>query len=137
MKLHELLSGAFTSLIMAGRLRPSRAGVADGHHSLVMYDREHPIEITGAVREIQMRPPRLRSSCSKSGQWRGAPIWNLEGDGRLGRLIEPRRRRIQFGDLVYRVGIRKRRERKADETTRPTRLLPSQHTINSPLHFPP
>jgi Family of unknown function (DUF6152) len=76
---HDLLRAACATLIAATDVAAT-GGVASGHHSLVMYDREHPIELAGIVREFKFISPHALIVLEVPG--RGAPpvIWNLEGD---------------------------------------------------------
>ncbi len=55
-------------------------GVGTGHHSLAMFDREHPIELVGIVREFKFTSPHTLIVLEVPGQGAQAVIWRLEGD---------------------------------------------------------
>jgi hypothetical protein len=74
-----LLNAAFAGLIAAGGVALT-GGAASGHHSLVMYDREHPIELVGTVREFRFVSPHALIVLEVRGKDASSAIWNLEGD---------------------------------------------------------
>jgi Family of unknown function (DUF6152) len=55
-------------------------GTATGHHSLAMYDREHPIELVGIVREFKFTSPHALIVLEVLGEGAQTVIWRLEGD---------------------------------------------------------
>jgi hypothetical protein len=55
-------------------------GAAMGHHSLVMYDREHPIELVGTVRAFKFISPHTIIVLEVPGKDAQPVVWNLEGD---------------------------------------------------------
>jgi hypothetical protein len=56
------------------------SGVAMGHHSVTMFDREHPIQLIGAVREFKFINPHASIVLEVTGKDALPVIWNLEGD---------------------------------------------------------
>jgi len=55
-------------------------GASMGHHSLAMYDREHPIELVGTVRAFKFISPHTVIVLEVPGKDAQSVIWNLEGD---------------------------------------------------------
>jgi uncharacterized protein DUF6152 len=53
---------------------------AVGHHSVVMFDREHPIQLTGVVRAFKFANPHAFIALEVTGKDALPVIWNLEGD---------------------------------------------------------
>jgi hypothetical protein len=53
---------------------------AVGHHSVAMFDREHPIELVGVVREFKFANPHALIVLEVTGRDTQPVIWNLEGD---------------------------------------------------------
>jgi hypothetical protein len=76
---HVLLRATFAAAIAGACTAAGVVGSAS-HHSLVTYDREHPIELIGTVREFRFVSPHTLIVLEVSGN--GAPpvIWKLEGD---------------------------------------------------------
>jgi uncharacterized protein DUF6152 len=56
------------------------SSVAIGHHSVTMFDREHPIQLIGAVREFKFVNPHASIILEVAGKDAPPVIWNLEGD---------------------------------------------------------
>jgi len=56
------------------------SGEAVGHHSLAMFDREHPIQLIGIVREFKFASPHAFIVLEVTGKDARPVIWNLEGD---------------------------------------------------------
>lgn len=56
------------------------SSVAVGHHSLAMFDREHPIQLIGIVREFKFASPHAFIALEVAGKDARTVIWNLEGD---------------------------------------------------------
>jgi hypothetical protein len=54
--------------------------VAGGHHSVAMFDREHPIQLIGVVREFKFANPHAFIALEVTGKDALPVIWNLEGD---------------------------------------------------------
>jgi hypothetical protein len=76
---HILLRAALT--VIAGTCVAAGAvGSASSHHSLVMYDREHPIELIGTVREFKFISPHALIVLEVTDKGAPSVIWNLEGD---------------------------------------------------------
>ena len=73
-------SGAtFAALIIGTGLIVTSNG-AVGHHSVVMFDREHPIQLIGVVREFKFTNPHAFIALEVTGKDAPPVIWNLEGD---------------------------------------------------------
>lgn len=51
-----------------------------GHHSVAMFDREHPIQLIGVVREFKFANPHAFIALEVTGKDALPVIWNLEGD---------------------------------------------------------
>ena len=51
-----------------------------GHHSVAMFDREHPIQLIGVVREFKFANPHAFIALEVAGQDAPPVTWNLEGD---------------------------------------------------------
>jgi hypothetical protein len=66
--------------LIAGIAFAATAGAATGHHSIAMFDREHPIEIVGIVRDFKFTSPHTFIVLEVTGKDAQAVIWNLEGD---------------------------------------------------------
>jgi uncharacterized protein DUF6152 len=76
---HRPLVAAFAALIFGIGLVATR-DVAVGHHSVAMFDREHPIQLTGVVREFKFANPHAFIALEVAGKDTLPVIWNLEGD---------------------------------------------------------
>jgi Family of unknown function (DUF6152) len=55
-------------------------GPAVAHHSIAMFDREHPVQLTGVVREFKFVNPHALIVLEVAGKDAQPVIWNLEGD---------------------------------------------------------
>jgi Family of unknown function (DUF6152) len=72
-------------------------GAALAHHSFAMFDAEHPIEITGTVKEFRFVSPHTLLILEVKGQDGVAKEWMLEGgapgllvrDGMNGKSVKP------------------------------------------------
>src|SRR5215813_13288228 len=73
------LRAAFATLMSALGLAAA-GGASMGHHSLAMYDREHPIELVGTVRAFKFISPHTVIVLEVPGKDAQPVIWNLEGD---------------------------------------------------------
>ena len=76
---HRPLIVTFAALIFGIGLA-AMSDEAVGHHSVVMFDREHPIQLTGVVREFKFTNPHVFIALEVTGQDAPPVIWNLEGD---------------------------------------------------------
>jgi len=56
------------------------SGVAIAHHSIVMFDREHPLQLVGIVRDFKFTSPHTVIVLEVKGEDALPVIWNLEGD---------------------------------------------------------
>jgi hypothetical protein len=69
---------AVAALIGTGLAMIGDAAVA--HHSIAMFDREHPLQLTGVVREFRFVNPHALIVLEVAGKDAQPVIWNLEGD---------------------------------------------------------
>lgn len=76
---HRPLITTFAALIFGIGLVAMSDG-ALGHHSVAMFDREHPIQLIGVVREFKFTNPHAFIALSVTGKDALPVIWNLEGD---------------------------------------------------------
>jgi hypothetical protein len=75
----RLLRATFAVLTFGIGLAGVSSPVA-GHHSLAMFDREHPIQLIGIVREFKFASPHAFIALEVTGKDARTVIWNLEGD---------------------------------------------------------
>ena len=66
-----------TALLAAGAL-VGFAGSVFAHHSFAMFDQEHPIELTGTVKEFKFTSPHTFILLEVKGA-ADSVVWNLEG----------------------------------------------------------
>src|SRR5438132_14407474 len=66
-----------TALLAAGAL-VGFAGSVLAHHSFAMFDQEHPIELTGTVKEFKFTSPHTFILLEVKGTGENT-VWNLEG----------------------------------------------------------
>ena len=83
LRVHEPFKGEYmkTSLIavVAGAAFVAFTGMAVAHHSFAMFDQEHPMEVTGVVKEYKYTSPHsfiILNIKDKDGK---EEAWNLEG----------------------------------------------------------
>jgi hypothetical protein len=76
---HRRLIATVAAVIFGiGLVAMSDAAV--GHHSVVMFDREHPVQLIGVVREFKFTNPHAFIALEVTGKDARPVIWNLEGD---------------------------------------------------------
>jgi hypothetical protein len=73
------LIATFAALIFAIDL-VAMTDVAVGHHSVAMFDREHPIQLAGVVREFKFANPHAFIALEVTGKDALPVVWILEGD---------------------------------------------------------
>ncbi len=73
------LRATFAALIFGIGL-VATSDVAVGHHSIVMFDREHPIQLIGVVREFKFTNPHAFIALEVTGKDALPVTWILEGD---------------------------------------------------------
>jgi hypothetical protein len=76
---HDPVRASFGVLI-AGIGFVATGGAAIGHHSVAMFDREHPIQLVGIVRDFVFTSPHAFIVLEVMGKDAVPVIWNLEGD---------------------------------------------------------
>jgi Family of unknown function (DUF6152) len=76
---HRPLTSTFAVLIFGIGL-VAMTDVALAHHSVAMFDREHPIQLIGVVREFKFANPHAFIALEVTGKDALPVIWNLEGD---------------------------------------------------------
>jgi hypothetical protein len=55
-------------------------GAAIAHHSFAMFDQEHPIELTGTVKELKFTAPHVFIIMEVKDPDGTSQVWNLEGN---------------------------------------------------------
>ena len=75
-----------STAILAGLALAAATGAALGHHSFAMFDMEHPIEISGTVKEFKFVSPHTLLILQVKGEDGTAKDWMLEG-GAPGLLV--------------------------------------------------
>ena len=75
-----------STAVLAGLALAATSGVAAAHHSFAMFDMEHPIEISGTVKEFKFVSPHTLLILQVKGADGVAKDWMLEG-GAPGLLV--------------------------------------------------
>jgi len=70
---------SLTTLLAAGAL-VAVGGAALAHHSFAMFDQEHPIELTGTVKEWKYTAPHVFIIMDVKEQDGHTQVWSLEGN---------------------------------------------------------
>jgi len=65
---------------VAGAALAATTGVAVAHHSIAMFDRDHPIELVGTVQEFRFTSPHSYILLEVKGADANPVVWNLEGN---------------------------------------------------------
>jgi hypothetical protein len=86
-----------TKALLAGAFFVATAGTALAHHSFAMFDAEHPIEISGTVKEFKFVSPHTILVVEVKDQSGAGKDWILEGgapgmlvrDGMTARSLKP------------------------------------------------
>lgn len=76
---HRRMIATFAAVIFGIGL-VAMSDTAVGHHSVVMFDREHPIQLIGVVREFKFTNPHAFIALEVTGKDALPVIWKLEGD---------------------------------------------------------
>jgi hypothetical protein len=66
--------------LIVGIVSVATCGAAMAHHSVTMFDREHPIQLVGVVRDFRFASPHAFIALEVIGKDARPVIWNLEGD---------------------------------------------------------
>jgi hypothetical protein len=75
---HGPLGATFAAFVGIGLA--ATGGAAVGHHSVAMFDREHPIQLAGVVQEFKFTNPHAFIVLEVTDKDARPVIWNLEGD---------------------------------------------------------
>jgi len=75
-----------STALLAGLALAGTAGAALAHHSFAMFDMEHPIDITGTVKEFKFVSPHTLLIIEVKGADGTVKDWTLEG-GAPGLLV--------------------------------------------------
>ena len=75
-----------STAVLAGLALVAATGGASAHHSFAMFDMEHPIEITGTVKEFKFVSPHTLLIVEVKGADGAVKDWTLEG-GAPGLLV--------------------------------------------------
>ena len=75
-----------STALLAGLALAAATGVASAHHSFAMFDMEHPIEISGTVKEFKFVSPHTLLIVEVRGEDGTVKDWTLEG-GAPGLLV--------------------------------------------------
>jgi uncharacterized protein DUF6152 len=70
----KYLAPIFVSAALA-----AMTGAAAAHHSFAMFDQEHPLELSGVVKEFKYTSPHSFIVLEVKGKDGTAEAWNLEG----------------------------------------------------------
>jgi hypothetical protein len=73
-------------MLLAGLAWAVGSGTASAHHSFAMFDMEHPIEISGTVKEFKFVSPHTLLIVEVKGEDGTVKDWTLEG-GAPGLLV--------------------------------------------------
>jgi hypothetical protein len=79
------MKSQLAALLVGGALAAT-GGAASAHHSFAMFDAQHPIEISGTVKEFKFVSPHTILTVTVKGQDGVAKDWILEG-GAPGMLV--------------------------------------------------
>lgn len=74
------------ALLLVGTAWVAAGGAASAHHSFAMFDAEHPIEISGTVKEFRFVSPHTVLTVTVKGKDGTTKDWILEG-GAPGMLV--------------------------------------------------
>src|SRR5215470_4790665 len=72
------MKSQLAALLMSGAL-VATSSVASAHHSFAMFDAQHPIEISGTVKEFRFVSPHTILVVTVKGEDGVAKDWILEG----------------------------------------------------------
>lgn len=75
-----------STAVLAGLAWAAATGAASAHHSFAMFDMEHPIEISGTVKEFKFVSPHTLLILQVKGDDGVVKDWTLEG-GAPGLLV--------------------------------------------------
>ncbi len=66
--------------LLAGAALAAMTGAAAAHHSIAMFDRDHPIELVGTVQEFRFTSPHTYILLEVKGGDANPVVWSLEGN---------------------------------------------------------
>jgi len=89
--------GLQSTAVLASLALAAATGAATAHHSFAMFDLEHPIEITGTVKEFKFVSPHTLLILQVKGADGTVKEWTLEGgapgllirEGMTGKSLKP------------------------------------------------
>jgi hypothetical protein len=70
---------SYIAPVFAGAALLAMTGVVAAHHSFAMFDQEHPVEVTGVVKEYKYTSPHSFIILEIKDKDGNAEAWNLEG----------------------------------------------------------
>jgi hypothetical protein len=87
----------YLATMFAGAALVAFTGMAVAHHSFAMFDQEHPVEVTGVVKEYKYTSPHSFIILEIKDKDGSSEAWNLEGgspsalarDGWTSKSIKP------------------------------------------------
>ena len=69
-----------TGALIVGIGLVAASSAANGHHSVTMFDRQHPIQLVGVVRDFRFASPHVFIALEVLDSDARPVVWNLEGD---------------------------------------------------------
>jgi Family of unknown function (DUF6152) len=70
---------AYLTALLVGSSLVATSGAVLAHHSFAMFDQEHPIQLTGAVKEFRYTSPHTFIILDVKDKEGASQLWNLEG----------------------------------------------------------
>jgi hypothetical protein len=74
------LDASLALALLAGVTLVAAADVASAHHSIAMFDRDHPIELVGTVQEFRFTSPHAYILLEVKRADGDPVVWSLEGN---------------------------------------------------------
>ena len=75
-----LTAGPRPASLLAGAALAAMTGAAAAHHSIAMFDRDHPIDLVGTVQEFRFTSPHSYILLEVKGADANPVVWSLEGN---------------------------------------------------------
>ena len=73
-------AGPRPASLLAGAALAAMTGAAAAHHSIAMFDRDHPIDLVGTVQEFRFTSPHSYILLEVKGADANPVVWSLEGN---------------------------------------------------------